>query len=119
YQVRVSAPGLLTTVSEPIYASGSGEIKLDMTLGLGVLEQNVTVTATGTPTPEAQLGASVTVLTEDQYPHVLDIQQPLRLVPGLQMTQTGQMGSTSSLFIRGGDSDANKVLVDGIPAGFV
>ena len=35
------------------------------------------------------------------------------------MTQTGQMGSTTALFIRGGDSDANKVLVDGIPAGFV
>ena len=31
--------------------------------------------------------------------------------------RTGQRGAQSSLFIRGGDSDANKILVDGVSAG--
>ena len=31
------------------------------------------------------------------------------------MVQSGQMGSTSALYVRGGPGDANKVLLDGIP----
>jgi vitamin B12 transporter len=45
-----------------------------------------------------------------------EVQDPLRLVPGLQVTQTGQMGGTTGLSIRGGSTDANKVLIDGVPA---
>ena len=45
-----------------------------------------------------------------------EVQDPLRLVPGLQVTQTGQMGGTAGLSIRGGATDANKVLIDGVPA---
>ncbi len=89
------------------------------TLSPGTLTEQITVTATGTPTPEAQIGYSVTVLTDDSYPNALDAQAPLRLVPGLQFTQSGQQGSTSSLFIRGGSSDASKVLIDGLPASFM
>src|SRR6202012_1878332 len=34
---------------------------------------------------------------------------------GGQVVQSGQMGSSSSLFVRGAPSDANKVLLDGVP----
>ena len=80
------------------------------------MTQEVSVTATGTPTPLAQVAASVTVLHEDQFRHVRDIQEPLRYVPGVQITQTGQAGGTSGMYIRGGNTNANKVLIDGIPA---
>ena len=40
----------------------------------------------------------------------------MRYVPGVQAIQVGQAGGTTSLFIRGGGYDANKVLLDGIPA---
>jgi iron complex outermembrane receptor protein/vitamin B12 transporter len=40
----------------------------------------------------------------------------LRQSPGVTVVQTGQAGSAASLFVRGGNSDANKVLIDGIPA---
>jgi len=58
----------------------------------------------------------VTSLSQTDYQGTWDIQEGLRLVPGLQAVRTGQAGGTTSLFIRGGDSDANKVLLDGIPA---
>ena len=32
------------------------------------------------------------------------------------MVQTGQTGGVTSLFVRGGNSTANQVLIDGIPA---
>lgn len=119
YQLRVSAPSFKTVVTDSTYISSVGEKRTDVTLSPGALVQEITVTANGTPTPEAQVGAAVSVLSKDQFPAAIDVQQPMRLITGLQMTQTGQLGGTSSLFIRGGNSDANKVLIDGLPAGFV
>jgi iron complex outermembrane receptor protein/vitamin B12 transporter len=38
-------------------------------------------------------------------------------MPGTNVMQIGQRGSQASLFIRGGNSDSNKVLIDGVEAG--
>jgi len=117
YQIRVSASSFQTSVSA--VANVSGDTQVDVTLHPAALNQQITVVATGVPTPEADLGFSVSVLKQAEYPKALEIQQPLRLVPGVQMTQSGQLGNTTALMIRGGGSDANKVLVDGVPATFV
>jgi iron complex outermembrane receptor protein/vitamin B12 transporter len=116
YQVRASAHSFDSSVSNPFYVGDSESGEVNLLLGIGVVSQTVTVTATGTPTPQAQVGASITILSADEYAGKLDVQEPLRLVPGAQVTQTGQRGGESDLFIRGGNSDANKVLIDGIPA---
>ena len=119
YQLRASAPSFSTALSSVIYISNSADNRIDLTLSPGVSTEQITVTATGTPTPEAQLGNTVTVLPASQFPWVLNVQQPLQLVPGLQTTHSGQAGGTTFLYIRGGNSDANKVLVDGLPASFI
>jgi iron complex outermembrane receptor protein/vitamin B12 transporter len=119
YQIRVGAASFQTTVSDAVYVSKSSEARVNVILSPGTLTEQITVTATGTPTPESQIGYSVTVITDDSYQHVLEAQDPLRLVPGLQFTQSGQQGSTCSLFIRGGSSEASKVLIDGLPASFM
>ncbi len=116
YQVRAVAPTFQSTTSEAVFVSAAGKAELDMTLATRTLTQQVTVTATGTPTPEAQLGAQVSVLTANEYRYQTEVQDPLRLVPGLQVTQSGQTGGTTGLFIRGGNANANKVLIDGVPA---
>jgi len=115
YQVRASAEHLKATLSPVINMTASTSREADLRLGIESLNQQVTVTATGIPTTEGQLGAAVTVLDEKDYAHMREIQDPLRLIPGLQVTQSGQPGGTAQLYIRGGNSDANKVLVDGIP----
>ena len=116
YQVRASAPSFNWTTSQPFYVGEGANANVDLLLAIGVVSQAVTVTATGTPTPEAQIGASVTLLPADEYTDKLDLQEALRLVPGVQVTQSGQRGGLGDLFVRGGNSDANKVLIDGIPA---
>jgi vitamin B12 transporter len=115
YRVRAVAPTFQSTTSESIYITKSAKAELDITLATQTLTQQVSVTATATPTPIAQIGASVTVLTADDYRQYTEVQDPLRQIPGLQMTQTGQLGGTSALSIRGGSTDANKVLIDGVP----
>jgi vitamin B12 transporter len=116
YQVRAVAPTFQSTTSNAVFVGSSGKAQVDITLATQTQTQQVTVTATGTPTPEAQVGAAVSVLTADQYRYSTEVQDPIRLVPGAQVTQTGQTGGTTGLSIRGGNTNANKVLIDGVPA---
>ena len=116
YQVRAVAPTFQSTTSNAVFVAASGKAQVDITLATQTLTQQVTVTATGTPTPEAQVGAAVSVLTADQYRYSTEVQDPLRLIPGAQITQAGQTGGTTGLSIRGGNVNANKVLIDGVPA---
>lgn len=116
YQLRSSAASFGSATTASRFFSDSSDTVVDLTVATPTMTQEVSVTATGTPTPLAQVAASVTVLNEDQFRHARDIQEPLRYVPGVQITQTGQAGGTSGLYIRGGNTNANKVLIDGIPA---
>lgn len=114
YQVRAQAHEFAPQLSEVFY-TGSSPATVNLTLKLGSVAQQIVVTATGTRTPESQVGASVTVLTADQFPHRLDVLDPLEQVPGVQVVQSGPRGASSSIFLRGGNSNANKVLLDGVP----
>jgi vitamin B12 transporter len=115
YRIRAVAATFQSTTSESIYVAKSAKAELNLTLATQTLTQQISVTATATPTPIAQIGASVTVLTADDYRQYTEVKDPLRQIPGLQMTQTGQLGGTSALSIRGGATDANKVLIDDVP----
>ncbi|HEY1994725.1 MAG TPA: TonB-dependent receptor plug domain-containing protein, partial [Edaphobacter sp.] len=115
YRVRAVAPTFQSTTSESVYVTKSTKADVDITLATQTLTQQVSVTASATPTPIAQIGASVTVLTADDYRQYTEVQEPLRQIPGLQVTQTGQLGGATGLSIRGGSTNANKVLIDDVP----
>ena len=77
---------------------------------------DVVVTATRTETPAAQVASSVTVVTSEEIERrqlrlVTDV---LRRVPGVDVRRNGGPGTTTSIFIRGGDSDHVLVLLDGV-----
>jgi vitamin B12 transporter len=118
YDVQVEAQGFAPmTVSSVFVGSGQTTEIPPVNLSIGPLAEKVVVSATGTATPDTQVGASVTVIDGEQIQTLnkLDILENLRLVPGAQVVQTSQRGGITYLFIRGGDSDFNKILVDGIP----
>lgn len=76
----------------------------------------VVVTATKVETPQERLGASVTVITEEelrtyQYDR---IEEALRTVPGVEILRSGSPGKTTSIQIRGVSSSRVQVLVDGM-----
>jgi iron complex outermembrane receptor protein/vitamin B12 transporter len=114
YTLCVSAPTFQAVSTPATFLSG--EAALNVTLATPTLTQQVTVTATGIPVPEAQTGASVTVLPSEDFRFAVEIEDPLRLVPGAQVTQLGQLGGSTGLSIRGASTDASKVLIDGVPA---
>src|SRR5260370_33295848 len=112
YSVRAVAPTFQSTTSDSVYGTKSTKAELDVTLATQTLTQQVSVTASATPTPIAQIAASATVLTADDYRQYTDVQDPLRQIPGLQVTQVGQLGATTGLSIRGGATGEDKVAVD-------
>jgi vitamin B12 transporter len=76
------------------------------------------VTPTRLPTPPDAVVSSVTVITGDDLRArgVRFVQDALREVPGAAVVQVGSFGGVTSLFLRGGESDYVKVLIDGVPA---
>jgi vitamin B12 transporter len=79
--------------------------------------EELVVTATRLPTPADALVSSVTIISGDDLRArgLHFVQDALREVPGATVVQVGSFGGVSSLFLRGGESDYVKVLVDGVP----
>jgi vitamin B12 transporter len=118
YLVRVEAPGFTPQESQSVHVAPARTVSIEMILQIGTLRQQIVVSDTGTRLPESQVGASVTVIDQSELDafNKLDLLDVLRQVPGLAVVQSGQRGGTTLVFTRGGNSEFNKVLVDGIPA---
>ncbi len=82
-----------------------------------VVLKPVVVTATRVPTPADAVTAAVTVISGASLRErgVRTVAEALRDVPGAAVVETAPYGSLTSLFLRGGESDYVKVLLDGVP----
>nr|WP_295110153.1 TonB-dependent receptor [uncultured Caulobacter sp.] len=80
----------------------------------GVAE--LVVTATRTATPIEKIGASVTVLTQGaiEASQAISITELLAQQPGVSFTRNGGPGTTTSLNIRGAETQHTVVLIDGV-----
>jgi len=114
FRVRILAAGFAEQTTD-VTASDSDVNTVQ--LRLAPAAQTVTVSATRTPVPTNAAGADVDVLNAGQ----LEVMRPvaaddaLHFLPGAVVATTGQRGGLSSLFVRGGDSTYNKVIVDDVP----
>ena len=115
-RIQVLAPGFAEAWSDsksPEKESSTVVVRLE----LARASETVVVSATRTPVPEQATAASVSLLSADQ----LETMQPvsssdaLRFLPGVVVNVAGQRGGLGSLFVEGGDSRYNKVLVDDVP----
>ena len=78
--------------------------------------ETLVVSATRIATPAWQLGSSVTVITAADIAarQLRTVPDVLKLVPGLNVVQSGGPGGVTSVFMRGTNSNHTKVLIDGI-----
>ena len=118
YQVQVSMPGFQSKTSDAVFVGQGRSFSFEVALDIGPLQQDVVVTAGATEQLQGRTGAPVTVIDEATIESInkLDVLEALRLVPASQIVQVGQRGGPTSLFLRGGESNFTKVLIDGIPA---
>ncbi len=114
YRVQVLAPGFAAEMMT-VDVSPTPEV-ITIKLRLATAAETVVVTATRTPVPSQAAGADIDTLISRQ----LEAMQPIaaddamRFLPGAVVNTAGQRGGISSLFVRGGESTYNKVIVDGV-----
>jgi iron complex outermembrane receptor protein/vitamin B12 transporter len=117
FYLVISASTFRQIETPGFYAGQADSIERNLVLEPEWTRQSIVVTATGVPTPQAQTSEATNVLGPLDLDLRDDLTSALRLMPGTAVVQSGQMGAQTSLFIRGGNSDANKILVDGVDAG--
>ena len=126
YEIRSTSPGrflLLTSadtfapsIGQDFYGGRTDVVTRNVVLEIAAIREQLTVTATGIPTPLQQTSSAINLIPASDLTTRVSLVDDLRQSPGVNAVQTGQYGGVTSLFIRGGNSTANKVLIDGIPA---
>jgi iron complex outermembrane receptor protein/vitamin B12 transporter len=117
FYLVVSASSFRQLETPGFYAGSLDNIERNVVLEPEWVRESIVVTATGTPTPQAQTSAATSVIGPQELAEQTELAASLRLMPGTFVVQSGQMGSQTSLFVRGGDSDNNKILLDGVDVG--
>jgi len=114
-----SSLGFLPSIGLDFYAGATDVLDQDVVLSPATVRQEVSVSATELPTPLPQLTSPVNVIHGDALSLDLGVVDGMRQTPGAFLVEQGQTGGVTSLFMRGGNSTANLVLIDGVPAGDV
>jgi vitamin B12 transporter len=107
-RLLIAASTLLTGLTLQLHGQGVPDSVPEL--------QEIVVTADRAPTPLAHAVSSTTIITGEELRArgVVFVEDALREVPGAAVVPTGSYGGISSLFLRGGESDHVKVLVDGV-----
>jgi iron complex outermembrane receptor protein/vitamin B12 transporter len=111
-----SAAGFFPAIGVDFYGGATDVLQQDVVLAANTVRQDITVSATGIPTPLPQLTSPVSVIPGEAMDLRSGVVDVMRQTPGAFMVQTGQLGGVTSLFLRGGNSTANLVTIDGVPA---
>lgn len=116
YDVVANRSGFTTMVMHVSLKPGAVYAE-DLHLKLSAVEKQIVVSAEPGGAIAPEIGSSVSVVTRQQIEDRGNqtVYDALRGLPGVEINQTGRRGAITSAFIRGGDSDYNLVMIDGIP----
>lgn len=115
-RVHVLAPGFAEQWKAVALEQDTQQTSVTVVLHLAVATETVVVSGTRTPVPDNELAASINSLSAA----LLETMRPvaandaLRFLPGATVGTAGQRGGLGSLFVDGGESRYNKVLIDGV-----
>src|SRR5205807_4341178 len=118
YNVIVEASGFSQSKAVVVDVQPGSTESANVSLEISAVSDHLVITATRTETSTAELGGSSSVISDADLEkrNQTSVSESLRAVPGLAVVQTGGRGGLTSIFARGGESDYNKVLIDGVPA---
>ncbi|WP_180127900.1 TonB-dependent receptor domain-containing protein [Rhodoferax sp. BLA1] len=104
--VRLCSSALAVLAAFPVLAQSQAQGTLD----------EVVVTATRVAQPLSDLVADVTVVDRDQIERsgATGVADLLARLPGLEMGRSGGIGGTTSVFLRGGNTQHTAVYLDGV-----
>lgn len=108
FKTAFSSSAVFIVLAGPAFAQSQND--------LTVPPESVVVSATRIATPIDRVASAITVIdaADIQSRQQRSLPDVLTLVPGLNLVQSGGEGGQTSIFMRGGNSNHVKVLVDGI-----
>ncbi len=115
YQIVATSSGFDQLPVDIDLTAGEKRVS-DLHLKLSALRDKVVVSAAPGGALTSQIAASVSLISENEIEDrgaqvAVDV---LRGLPGVEINQSGGRGTVTSAFIRGGDSNYNLVMIDGI-----
>jgi outer membrane cobalamin receptor len=116
YKLLANVPGFSAPAAE-VSVQEADQRSLDLKLRISALQQQVVVSASlggGVLTP--QIGSSVNIVSHQEMEDrgAQSVLEVLSGIPGVEVNQTGRRGGVTGVFIRGGNSNYNLVMIDGI-----
>ncbi len=116
YQLAASARGLACPAMN-IEVRKDGNQRQDLNLALSALESQVVVSASLGGALAPQIGSSVSLVSKQDIDDrsAQNALEVIRGIPGIEVSQAGRRGGVTGVYIRGGESKYNAVMVDGIP----
>ena len=111
YRVTVLARGFAAATREV-----HGAEPVTVALSVEHPDETVVVSASATPVSEAESGAAITAIDRQtlQITNPTDLADALRFAPGMTLRDNGQRGGLTVLTVHGGDSNYNRVMIDGV-----
>ena len=115
YRLVANAPGFSASTAD-VEIGVDQTRSVDLHLALSAVQQQVVVSASLEGALAPQLGASVSTVSGQEIDDraAQSVTDVLRGVPGVALDDSGRRGGATGAFIRGGDSNYNLVMVDGI-----
>ena len=115
YRLTAEAPGLAADQVEAAVTGGGTETR-DLQLKLSAMTTQVVVSSSLGGALIPQVGASVSLVTGEDLEDraAQNAYESLRGIPGVEVNQSGRRGGVTGVFIRGGESKYNAVMVDGV-----
>jgi outer membrane receptor protein involved in Fe transport len=115
YRLVANAPGFSASTAD-VELGEDQTRRVDLHLALSAVQQQVVVSASLGGSLAPQLGSSVSTVSKQEIDDrgAQNVTDVLRGVPGVALDDTGRRGGVTGAFIRGGDTDYNLVMVDGI-----
>jgi vitamin B12 transporter len=116
YRLALRAPGFVLA-GAPEAEVGAAETVLDLTLAPAPVREHVVVAATRDEAAASTVGVSATVLDAERIDEreAPSLMRLLEEVPGVAVARNGGLGLQGSVFVRGGESNFARILVDGVP----
>ena len=116
YSLVANAAGFSTSSVEVRIIEAGAAVTVELHLKLSAVAQQVVVSAAPGGELAPQAGSSLSVVGHQEITDrsVQTVFDALRELPGLEVNQTGRRGGKVGVFIRGGNSNYNLVMVDGV-----
>jgi len=105
-----------SVLSTDVELNGGESRTLDLALKVSTAEERVVVSASLGGALAPQVGSSINIVTKQDIEDrdAESVYQVVQGLPAVEIAQTGRRGGLTTVFIRGGNSNYNQVMIDGV-----